>query len=336
MKLPVKTPDTPVKKKQSLPTTFLKQIGEGSFYRIYESQDGTAIRIAKKTSHSSVETEILSKVSHPNINKMIRYWSIDGFMHYEMEMCRQGTLKEKIERKKPPCLRKRLKSCLSASNSEEDPSPIPSIRRPSIRPNTLDDPFIDENTDAQRNLDADTTLISGGSVINTSSIFTDDEESGDSIENTIISDMKLQKWIITMMYQLSSALTYLHENNIVHMDIKPSNVLIENNSYQLCDFNIAAFGEGCVDLDGDSIYMAPEILKNKYFFVSDVFSLGMIYLEVCNLDKDLPVKGKEYRKLRKNRFKGWRIDHIAKRMLEKQHQKRCTSREVMEHFSRML
>ena len=49
------------------------------------------------------------------------------------------------------------------------------------------------------------------------------------------------------MYQISSALAYLHENNIMHMDIKPGNILIEKDNFQLCDFNIAAFGEGLVD-----------------------------------------------------------------------------------------
>ena len=187
MKLQVETSDTPLKRHHSQPTTFMKQISEGSFYRIFESEDGNAIRIAKKPSHSSVETEILSTISHPLINKMIRYWAVDGFMHYEMEMCRQCTLSDKIDRMKPSCLRKHLRNSILSNNLEEDPSPVPSIQRPSIRANVLDDPFAEKSPELDGKIDPNSS-----SFINTSSLFTDDEESGDSIENSVLTDMKLR------------------------------------------------------------------------------------------------------------------------------------------------
>ena len=54
-------------------------------------------------------------------------------------------------------------------------------------------------------------------------------------------DKKLpEKQIKEIALQLSSALFYLHNNNIIHRDIKPQNVLISASGIiKLCDFGFA-------------------------------------------------------------------------------------------------
>lgn len=70
--------------------------------------------------------------------------------------------------------------------------------------------------------------------------------------------------------------------NLVHRDIKPDNVMINNNIYKIADFGFAKVLE-LVSIDnnmstkGTPLYMAPELLtegegSNKV----DVFSLGII------------------------------------------------------------
>ncbi|GBG34827.1 Protein kinase, putative [Hondaea fermentalgiana] len=81
------------------------------------------------------------------------------------------------------------------------------------------------------------------------------------------------------------ALAYLHEQNFVHLDIKPANVLINSRSQvKLADFGLSK------QLEKDSMantfagtmkYMSPERLRGeKYSFPSDIWSLGLTLLTV--------------------------------------------------------
>lgn len=103
----------------------------------------------------------------------------------------------------------------------------------------------------------------------------DDEESG--IPKLSYNDT------INVATQLLSALAYIHSVDIIHRDVKPSNILMEGTTAILGDFGAA---QRCVqgNLDtftGSPIYLAPEFLEEQrnYNNKVDMFSCGMVLLE---------------------------------------------------------
>lgn len=76
---------------------------------------------------------------------------------------------------------------------------------------------------------------------------------------------------------------YLHGKNIVYRDLKPENVLINNNGYlKLTDFGFAKIIEGkTYTLCGTPEYLAPEIILNKgHGKPVDWWTLGILLYEM--------------------------------------------------------
>ena len=74
----------------------------------------------------------------------------------------------------------------------------------------------------------------------------------------------------------------------MHRDLKTQNIFIKNGKVMLGDFGIAKaldstrdFANTCI---GTPYYMSPELFKNKlYSYKSDIWALGCVLFEVCNL-----------------------------------------------------
>lgn len=80
-------------------------------------------------------------------------------------------------------------------------------------------------------------------------------------------------------------LSYLHEKKIIHRDIKPQNILLNNKGQvKLCDFGVSgeAVNSLATTFTGTSFYMAPERIQGQPYSVTcDVWSLGLTLLEVA-------------------------------------------------------
>lgn len=91
---------------------------------------------------------------------------------------------------------------------------------------------------------------------------------------------------IDILLQITEALVAAHERGIVHQDLKPENIMLDNNgNVKVLDFGLAQFEETTSDkptlLSGTPGYMAPERANSEASgSASDLWSLGIIALEL--------------------------------------------------------
>lgn len=88
--------------------------------------------------------------------------------------------------------------------------------------------------------------------------------------------------------QIVSALQFLQENNYVHGDIKPDNILVnESGTYKLADFgscfNISGISSTCNAPPGTIAYFSRDLVTSKKPTIqSDMWAFGISLLEVIN------------------------------------------------------
>lgn len=94
--------------------------------------------------------------------------------------------------------------------------------------------------------------------------------------------------VAAILERMCDALATAHERGIVHRDVKPGNILLDNHgdSY-LADFGLAKFtagsqsGLGDMYLVGTPEYMSPEqVMGDATDHRSDIYSLGVILYEL--------------------------------------------------------
>ncbi len=89
---------------------------------------------------------------------------------------------------------------------------------------------------------------------------------------------------VDLLLQTLHALAYLHRRGVIHRDVKPSNVLVENRRVKLLDFGISELRgrtKGDSRVSGSVPYLAPEVLQQQPFDQSsDLYSVGVIAYEL--------------------------------------------------------
>nr|XP_019542910.2 membrane-associated tyrosine- and threonine-specific cdc2-inhibitory kinase [Aedes albopictus]XP_019542911.2 membrane-associated tyrosine- and threonine-specific cdc2-inhibitory kinase [Aedes albopictus]XP_019542912.2 membrane-associated tyrosine- and threonine-specific cdc2-inhibitory kinase [Aedes albopictus] len=113
--------------------------------------------------------------------------------------------------------------------------------------------------------------------------------------------------IWSIMLDLLLGLKSLHDRNLIHLDIKLDNILITDDGVcKLADFGLVFdlssrnFNHAT---EGDSRYIAPELMEGRYTKAVDIFSLGIAILELSS-NLELPSNGPLWQNLRSGSLPG--------------------------------
>ncbi|XP_023337254.1 serine/threonine-protein kinase mos [Eurytemora carolleeae] len=105
-----------------------------------------------------------------------------------------------------------------------------------------------------------------------------------------------RSWLLGVGRQISSALNHCHSRGVVHMDIKPANVLVTSSGVcKLGDFGCSVgVDSGDVPLDhslvGTPGYQAPEFLRGGLPHpLCDVYSFGILLWQLDS--REVPFQG---------------------------------------------
>lgn len=94
--------------------------------------------------------------------------------------------------------------------------------------------------------------------------------------------------------QLASVIAYLHANDIIHRDIKTSNIFLEENGLlKLGDLGMCRHlvqpTERPKTTAGTLNYMSPEVTRERsYSKPTDIWGLGCLMFEVLNSHNPIP------------------------------------------------
>ena len=154
---------------------------------------------------------------------------------------------------------------------------------------------------------------------------------------TAPTDLKLRIAVL-----LSESLAKLHEEGIVHGDIKPQNILLRQDTPLLADFGAARIariaGELLPIMAYTPEYAPPEALKGQLSEKSDVYSLGTVLVELLAGTLPAPqstnIPSAAIERIRRLKA-GGKLLELLSRMRRQDGRQRPSAREVYETLKRL-
>ncbi|WUR04664.1 Wee1-like protein kinase [Vairimorpha necatrix] len=299
-------------------------IGEGDFYLVYKTNKDTVLKKSKLPIKNSLdydmynkEVSILKIIESEYVTRFISSYTYQSHFFIELEYCNGGNLRDYLTsvfyKKKEVISRELLRKIMYDISRGVREIHIKGYVHLDIKPENI---LLQEKYKSN-----DKNSINQDSMIHNS------KDDKDSIHKDSINQDSKHKDNIHIIHKDSIHKDSIHKDNIhiIHKDN------INDYIFKIGDLGISTKENEDIKLDGDKRYMAPEILRNICTPSSDIFSLGLIYLEILR-GINLPKKGEAWLKLRRNNFRGIKMDQISKKMLQMDYKKRPDIHEVVNYF----
>lgn len=258
------------------------------------------------------EVKLLSKLNHPNVVRYYSSWldDYDIVQNIVSDSSSENTNEYNQYFVEYSSKAVNVKKFKNINESEDESIDESKYYNPDESKNDIEDDSEDNNNDNEdksqngRNFTLNRKETLKGPVLCILMELCKEKTLDDLINNDEIQDKQM---CYNIFRDITSALAYIHENKIMHRDLKPKNILVGLNSHvKLGDFGLSRTIsankpllneelELPVYLDqkklsdmtlniGTFFYMAPELRKReskRYSNKVDIYSLGLIFLEMC-------------------------------------------------------
>jgi eukaryotic translation initiation factor 2-alpha kinase 4 len=162
--------------------------------------------------------------------------------------------------------------------------------------------------------------------------------------------------IMSYFYQCLQGLDYLHASGIIHRDVKPNNIFVRDSTVKIGDLGLATATAGSLSSeansnsetsrnDGDNnkssqvgtyLYKAPEVATGHYTEKCDIYSMGVVLVELLSQFDTAMERAHVLGLLRRGQLPDdWVAQHpipaaLARRMLATDPAARPSCREILQ------
>ncbi len=271
-------------------------IGSGTFGDVYEAEQlpplsrRVAIKVmsiehvadGRAAELFAHEVRAIAALDHPNILPVLRVGTIaEGRPYLVMKYAANGSLQNFCSFSLP------LYSVLPTSATPTTPSLTPQLqdvpRQPGpATPEAQETVLIGDTVIAASSLSQQNTLVSNEAVV----ADVPDKETYDTVQvpvtSAIVETTPLTpRQLLPYLEGAAAALQYAHDHGIIHLDVKPANLLLDSSDrLLLADFGVSALLEGYTHASlqgyvGTPLYTAPEQWLEQPRAASDQYALAV-------------------------------------------------------------
>jgi len=104
---------------------------------------------------------------------------------------------------------------------------------------------------------------------------------GETLRDRVARGRLSEAEVVDLLYSLARTMRYVHARGVVHKDLKPANIVVDQGEVKVLDFGLSALVTGeRGETEGTLRYLAPEALRGEVDRGVDLFAVGALGTEL--------------------------------------------------------